>query len=79
MFSILKLQKNIILIYHSKRHILTITVFTRYGSVIYKSIGYVNAWDGTCNGSALPVGTYYYILDIKNGKKPLSGFVTILR
>ncbi|SHN10595.1 gliding motility-associated C-terminal domain-containing protein [Mucilaginibacter sp. OK098] len=57
----------------------SITVFTRYGSVIYKSTGYVNAWDGTCNGSALPVGTYYYILDVKNGKKPLSGYVTILR
>jgi gliding motility-associated-like protein len=57
----------------------SLTIFTRYGSVIYKSTGYVKAWDGNFNGSALPVGTYYYILDIKNGKKPLSGAVTILR
>jgi gliding motility-associated-like protein len=57
----------------------SLTIFTRYGSLIFKSTGYVKAWDGTYNGSALPVGTYYYILDIKNGKKTMSGAVTILR
>ncbi|ASU35653.1 T9SS type B sorting domain-containing protein [Mucilaginibacter xinganensis] len=57
----------------------TITVFSRYGSLIYKSTGYAKAWDGTYNNSALPVGTYYYIIDLKDGKKPLAGAVTIIR
>jgi len=56
-----------------------VTIFNRYGTVVYSSIGYPKAWDGTYNGSALPVGTYYYIIDLKNGKKKLAGPVTILR
>ncbi len=56
-----------------------LSVFNRYGSVVYRSVGYGKPWDGTTNGSNLPVGTYYYILDLKNGKKPMSGSVTILR
>ena len=31
------------------------------------------------NGSPLAVGTYYYIIDPKNGKKPLAGPITIIR
>ncbi|MEO6977587.1 MAG: gliding motility-associated C-terminal domain-containing protein, partial [Mucilaginibacter sp.] len=57
----------------------TVTVFSRYGSVVYRSTGYGKPWDGATNGGSLPVGTYYYILDLKNGKKPMSGSVTILR
>ncbi|MCR8561679.1 VCBS repeat-containing protein [Mucilaginibacter sp. BJC16-A38] len=57
----------------------SITVYTRYGSLVYRSTGYAKAWDGTYNGSTLPVGTYYYLIDLKNGKKPLSGPITIIR
>jgi len=57
----------------------SLSVFNRYGSVVYRSVGYGKPWDGTTNGNNLPVGTYYYILDLKNGKKPMSGSVTILR
>jgi gliding motility-associated-like protein len=57
----------------------SISIFTRYGSLIYKSTGYSKAWDGTYNSKALPVGTYYYMVDLKNGKRPLTGPITILR
>jgi gliding motility-associated-like protein len=57
----------------------TVSIYSRYGSLVYHSINYPKAWDGTYNGQKLPVGTYYYIIDLKNGKKPLSGFVTIVR
>ncbi len=57
----------------------TVNIYNRYGSLIYNSVGYPKSWDGTYNGSPLPVGTYYYIIDLKNGKKPLAGYVTILR
>ncbi len=57
----------------------TVNIFNRYGAMVYNSVGYPRAWDGTYGGSALPVGTYYYIIDLKNGRKKLAGPVTILR
>jgi gliding motility-associated-like protein len=57
----------------------TVAVYNRYGALVYNSINYPKSWDGTYKGSALPVGTYYYIIDLKNGKRPFSGPLTILR
>jgi gliding motility-associated-like protein len=57
----------------------SVNIYTRYGTLIYSSIGYPKPWDGTYNGKPLPVGTYYYLIDPKNGMKKLAGFVTILR
>ena len=58
----------------------SVLVYSRYGNLVFQSTrGYANKWDGTCKGSAVPSGTYYYIIDLKNGKKPLSGFITILK
>ncbi|MFB9844184.1 gliding motility-associated C-terminal domain-containing protein [Mucilaginibacter ginsenosidivorans] len=56
-------------------------IFTRYGKLIYHSIDYPVPFDGTHNGSPLPAGAYYYILDVKQpicyGK--ISGSITIIR
>jgi gliding motility-associated-like protein len=57
----------------------SILVFNRYGKKVYQSKGYSKAWDGTYNGSALPEGTYYYIIDLKNNTPKLSGWVFIVR
>jgi len=57
----------------------TIEVFNRYGSLVYRSIGYPKPWDGTYNGKEMPAGTYYYIINPKNGRKQISGFVDIVR
>jgi gliding motility-associated-like protein len=57
----------------------TVEVFNRYGQKVFESRGYAKPWDGTTNGKALPIGTYYYLIDPKNGRKPLSGFVDIIR
>lgn len=57
----------------------TVEVYNRYGQLVFKSAGYGKAWDGTYNGNPLPVGTYYYIINPKNGRKQLSGFVDIIR
>jgi len=57
----------------------TIDVFNRYGSLVYHSIGYNKPWDGTYNGKPMPAGTYYYIINPKNGRKQISGFVDIVR
>ncbi len=57
----------------------TVNIFTRYGQKVYSSIGYGVSWDGKYNGADLPVSTYYYIIDLKNGLKVISGSVTIIR
>lgn len=57
----------------------TVQVFDRYGKKVFTSTGYSQAWDGKTNGSPIPAGVYYYIVDPKNNLKPISGSVTILR
>ncbi len=57
----------------------TVEVFNRYGQLIFRSIGYSHPWDGTFNGKEAPAGTYYYIVDPKNGRQKMSGFVDIVR
>ncbi|HQZ74023.1 MAG TPA: PKD domain-containing protein [Chitinophagaceae bacterium] len=57
----------------------TVEVFNRYGQQVYFSPGYGNPWNGTYKGKELPAGTYYYIIQLQNGFKPLSGSVTIIR
>ncbi|MDB4921614.1 gliding motility-associated C-terminal domain-containing protein [Mucilaginibacter sp.] len=54
-------------------------IFDRYGKRVYQSMGYSKAWDGTYNGTALPEGTYYYVIDLKNKTPKLSGWVFIVK
>ncbi|WP_183563421.1 gliding motility-associated C-terminal domain-containing protein [Mucilaginibacter sp. SP1R1] len=56
-----------------------LTVYNRNGQQVFKSIGYDHPWQGTYNGSPLPSGTYYYVLDLKSGAPLLSGWVVIVR
>ena len=58
-----------------------IQVFNRWGGLVFESQGgeYYEAWDGTNNGKELPVGTYYYIIDLNTGDEPQTGPVTIIR
>ena len=61
-------------------------VFNRYGTLVFQASPYDNNWDGTPNRGSfyasdgkLPAGTYYYILTLQPGQKPLSGWVYIAR
>lgn len=56
----------------------TTQVFNRYGTLVFKSTGYPKAWDGTSNGQGIPGGTYYYVIDLKNGKV-MSGWVMVVK
>ncbi len=57
----------------------TVDIYNRYGQHIYHSEGYSKPWDGTINGNPVPVGTYYYIVNPKNGRKIMSGYVDVIR
>uniref|UniRef100_UPI0013D36E72 T9SS type B sorting domain-containing protein n=1 Tax=Flavobacterium fluviatile TaxID=1862387 RepID=UPI0013D36E72 len=60
-------------------------VFNRYGALVYIKRGYENDWDGTANvsgvinrGDMLPTGTYFYVIDIGDGKIK-KGWLSIMR
>jgi gliding motility-associated-like protein len=57
----------------------TVAVYNRYGQKVFSSIGYAIPWDGTYRGTLLPAGAYYYMIDPKDGRRQLSGSVTIVR
>jgi gliding motility-associated-like protein len=57
----------------------TVEIFNRYGNKVFFSNGYVTPWDGRFNGGDLPVGTYYYIISPNSGRKPITGYLTIIR
>lgn len=57
----------------------SIMIFNRYGQKVYHNIGYSVPWNGTINGSPMPEGTYYYIIDLKNDTPKLTGWVLIVR
>lgn len=59
----------------------TVQVFNRWGNLVFEQTGYTNqnAWDGRWNGKDLPDGTYYYLIDLGDNKKPLSGYLQLMR
>ncbi|MDB5288458.1 MAG: hypothetical protein JWR05_3407 [Mucilaginibacter sp.] len=57
----------------------TVLIYARNGRLVFQSTGYSKAWDGNYNGAPLPASTYYYIIDTKIGKQPISGSITILK
>ena len=57
-----------------------IRIYGRYGSLIFKSIGYTVAWDGkNKNGNDVSEGSYFYHIEIGHDFDAIQGSVTILR
>lgn len=57
----------------------TVNVFYRWGQNLFSSIGYSISWDGKYKGTTLPSDTYYYIIDLHNGRAVISEWVAIVR
>jgi hypothetical protein len=47
--------------------------------LVFESKGYSTPFDETSKGVALPIGTYYYIINLSSGCSLLSGSLTLLR
>ena len=59
-----------------------VVIHDRWGQIVFRSNGYRDPWDGTNNGKALSVGTYYYHIklnQLEGRSPPYTGFVTIVR
>lgn len=57
----------------------SIDIYDRYGSSFYRTTGTGRGWDGTIKGKLAPIGTYHYIVNLKDGSPVRSGSVTLLR
>jgi gliding motility-associated-like protein len=56
-----------------------VNVYNRLGESVYQSKGYSLPWDGLYKTKTLPFGTYYYVIDLANGKPKVTGYITIVR
>ncbi|MCE9537775.1 MAG: gliding motility-associated C-terminal domain-containing protein, partial [Bacteroidetes bacterium] len=58
-----------------------VEVYNRWGELLFQSKGYTEKWKGVFKGQLLPVGTYYYIINLNDPLFPdvLTGPITILR
>ncbi|TAL59620.1 MAG: T9SS type B sorting domain-containing protein, partial [Bacteroidetes bacterium] len=58
-----------------------VEVYNRWGELLFHSIGYTTKWDAMYNGKDLPVGTYYFVINLNSDlyPDPITGPITILR
>lgn len=56
-------------------------VFNRWGNQVFEQKSYRNdaPWNGEWSGRPLPEGVYYYVLQLGDGGKPISGWLWIQR
>jgi gliding motility-associated-like protein len=58
-----------------------VDIYNRWGENLYHSVGYANPWDGTYKSEKLPVGTYYYVLNLNDASipEPFKGGILLIR
>jgi len=56
-----------------------ISIFNRFGSEVFSANSGTVLWDGKYKGADQPTGTYYYLINPNNGRKRISGSLTIIR
>ena len=61
-------------------------IYNRWGIKVYEQEGYANTWTGISDGRStyerdelLPVGTYYYVLDLGDGSQSRAGYLYLTR
>ncbi len=58
-----------------------VKIYDRWGTLLYNQKGKYEPWTGIYRGKALPIDSYFYIIEFINieNKKPITGYVTILK
>ncbi|MGD0709619.1 MAG: ice-binding family protein [Bacteroidales bacterium] len=63
----------------------TINIFNRWGDKVFEASPYQNTWNGKCTiglrvgGDDLPIGTYFYILNLGDGSDVIKGTIYLNR
>lgn len=56
-----------------------VVIFNRWGSVVYESVGYNEPWNGQFKGESLPMGTYFYKIELNDPDETLlKGDISII-
>ncbi|MTI38319.1 putative Ig domain-containing protein, partial [Fulvivirga lutimaris] len=58
---------------------ISIRVYDSDGASVYSCSDQKCLWDGTNDGKLLPHGSYFYTIDLNNGRRTYKGMVTILK
>ena len=57
-----------------------VRIYSRFGRLIFESVGYQQPWNGTDKGGGdVSDGVYFYSIDVGHGVDEINGTVTILR
>lgn len=58
-----------------------VEVYNRWGELLFQSVGYTQLWDGRYKDGLVPVGTYYYVIELNDERfpDPYTGPLTIIR
>jgi len=56
-----------------------VQVFAQDGRKVFEANGGYSPWDGQYEGRDVPSGTYYFVVNLRNGDEPYTGSLTILR
>ena len=63
----------------------SINIYNRWGDKVFEASPYLNTWDGkssqgiTIGGDQLPIGTYFYILDLGDNSAVIKGTIYLNR
>ena len=57
----------------------TLTIFNRYGQVVFQRNKTFVPWNGFFKGQLLPAGAYTYLIDLNNGTAVLKGSFLLIR
>ena len=59
----------------------TVEVYNRWGEQLFRSVGYQVPWDGRYSGGLVPVGTYYFAIELNDERfpEPYTGPLTVIR
>ncbi len=55
----------------------SLTIINQWGDEVFSASPYLNNWQGTFQQNKLPVGTYFYILELGDAARPIQGFIVI--
>lgn len=55
-----------------------VSIYNRYGSMVFQSLGYPVPWNGSYKSKRLAPGVYYYLINSLGSKQIHSGSVTII-
>jgi gliding motility-associated-like protein len=57
-----------------------VKIFNSDGIELFSNVGYTAKWDGSYKGKEMPLGTYFYLINLNDGsKKTFNGHFMIIK